>query len=105
MPNLPAITKKIVKNYNPEKIILFGSRARGDAHQDSDVDLFIIKKTRDPRIERIIKVDKLFSPRYFSLDLIIRTPQEVKKAESKNNFFIKEILNSGKILYSKAKNA
>jgi len=100
MVNLPAITNRIVNEYDPEKIVLFGSRAKGNFDEESDVDLFIIKKTNDSHIERAMKVDELFFPRDFGLDIIVRTPEEVEQSY-KNNFFIQDIFKNGKILYSK----
>ena len=97
---LDSITKKIVKNYKPEKIILFGSVAREEAKKDSDIDLFIIKKTNEKRRHRAFQVGKLFLPRDFALDVIVYTPKEVKDSYE-NNFFIREIINHGKTIYQK----
>lgn len=59
------IADKIVAEYRPEKIILFGSYAWGNPHQDSDLDFLIIKKTDDPMLKRIVDVDRLFYGGYF----------------------------------------
>ena len=91
------ITKKIVIEFKPEKIILFGSYAWGEPNQDSDIDLFIVKKTNDPN-EVAIKIDRAIFPRFFLLDLIVKTPEQIKNTK---NYFIENILNKGKILYVK----
>jgi len=96
------ITQRIVENYEPEKIILFGSVARGETNRDSDIDLFIVKKTNETRRHRGLEVGKLFLPRDFSLDVIVYTPEEVKDSYQ-NNFFIREIIDNGKIIYQKTK--
>ncbi|MFH0854810.1 MAG: nucleotidyltransferase domain-containing protein [bacterium] len=77
--------KKIVekiKPYNPEKIILFGSRAWGKPHCDSDFDLMIIKKTREKYFNRIFKTRKLLYGMNESFDIIVMTPAEIKKSRA-----------------------
>lgn len=94
------VTKKIVKEYKPEKIILFGSYAWGTPHPDSDVDLLVVKETRNPfRLSR--DIDGALFPRPFPLDLLVFTPQQMKQRESMGDFFIQDILSKGKVLYAK----
>ncbi len=70
-PDFKIITEKIVREYDPEAIVLFGSYAWGTPREESDVDLFIIKETDEPRIRRSCKIDKMFYPRDFFLDAIV----------------------------------
>ena len=94
------ITNKIVKEYKPEKIILFGSYAWGKPHKDSDVDLFIVKNTRKKRLDREREVRTLlFGNNFPPMDLIVYTPDEVKKRLEIGDLFIKDIINEGKLLY------
>jgi len=95
------ITDKIVKNFNPEKIILFGSYAWGKPLEDSDLDLLIIMESKLPPVKRIIKVSKILRPRMVSIDILVKTPEEIKKRLAIGDFFIQEILNKGKILYER----
>lgn len=97
------ITKQIVKKYKPEKIILFGSYAWGKPTEDSDVDLFIVKNSKKKRWKREYELRlKLFGNKFPPLDLLIYTPKEVqKRINMYEDFFIKEILNKGKVLYAK----
>lgn len=96
------ITKKIVKEYQPEKIILFGSCALGNANSNSDIDLLIIKKSRKERIQRERELRKLlFGNRFPPIDLLIYTPTEVSWRLSIKDFFIQDILSKGTILYEK----
>lgn len=97
------IVEKIVHAINPQKIILFGSRARGDARDDSDVDLFIIydgdESIRDVRR----KVDLLLWGRHFGVDLFVRTPYQVKlNIDDGNPFYTHHIFGEGKVLYERA---
>lgn len=101
-----------IKPYNPQKIILYGSHARGEARKDSDIDLLIIKKTRKSYFERRPEVsDLLYKEEYFlnpneyieGLDFSIYTPQEIKQAIDEDSFFFKDILKEGKVIYETSK--
>lgn len=94
------VTEKIVQNFNPEKIILFGSLARGEMRQDSDLDLFIIMPSDLRRDNRSLEISKIFSERLFSMDILVYTPEEVNMSLKRNNPFIKEILEEGRVLYA-----
>lgn len=103
--------KQIVNDlilYKPEKIILFGSYARGEQNKYSDIDLLIIKKTKKRVNDRlndclgfIYKKSKLLTDR-FELDIIpkVLTPKELEDRQE-HDFFIKEVLKEGKVLYAK----
>lgn len=92
------ITQKIVKEYQPDKIILFGSYAWGKPGPDSDVDLFIIKDTDNTR-QTARQIDGALFPRTIPLDIIVYRPQTVK--ENMDDFFIKDVVTKGKVLYEK----
>lgn len=96
------ITDQIVKNYQPEKIILFGSYAWGKPTKDSDIDLFIVKGSRKRRIDRERELSKyLFGHDFPAMDILIYTPAETKKRLSIKDPFIKDIISKGKLLYAK----
>ncbi|MEK7146791.1 MAG: nucleotidyltransferase domain-containing protein [Patescibacteria group bacterium] len=94
------VTEKIVREFQPEKIILFGSYAWGTPTQDSDVDLFIVKETLNTR-ETAREIDGSIRPRPFPIDLIVYKPESVKNALAANDFFIKDIIAKGRVLYAK----
>jgi predicted nucleotidyltransferase len=98
----PAI-QKIVSKLNPEKIILFGSYAYGTPNQHSDVDLLVIMKTRASLKDRSWAVSRLLLPRPFPVDILVKTPKEVEKALEGGDFFIKEIMKRGKVMYARSK--
>jgi predicted nucleotidyltransferase len=101
---LPKAVKKIVRELNPEKIILFGSYAHGKPTPDSDVDLLVIMETEDDAKGRYRAVSKQLYPRQFPVDIIVKTPQEVDEALRggvDNGFFIREIIKKGKVLYDR----
>lgn len=86
-----------IKPYNPEKIILFGSYARGEVNKYSDVDLIVIKTTNEAWSERLKRV-RLLLRTTTPVDVFVFTPQEFDKAK-KNNPLIHEISKHGKIVY------
>lgn len=99
---IQAVVDKIVREYQPEKIILFGSWAWGKPHQDSDLDFFVIKKTHKPRLERECELHGILISRNMPVDLLVYTPDEVKKSINDNhNLFIEDIVRNGKVLYTK----
>ncbi|MBI2332477.1 MAG: nucleotidyltransferase domain-containing protein [Chloroflexi bacterium] len=98
----PAI-QKIVSELSPEKVILFGSYAYGTPNPHSDVDLLVIMKTRASLKDRSWAVSRLLIPRPFPVDILVKTPKEVSEALASGDFFLKEILTRGKVLYERNK--
>lgn len=98
---LPLAVKRIAETLHPEKIILFGSYAYGNPTPDSDVDLLVVMKGDEPEIERYLAVSRLLRPRSFAVDILVKTPQEIKTAIRKGDFFIEEIATQGKVLYER----
>jgi len=95
------IKNQIVKNYKPEKIILFGSFAYGKPNKNSDLDLLIIKNTKSSRVKRIkdvlMKVDS-----DLPLEPLVYTPKELAcRIKLGGDFFIEEVIRKGKIIYEK----
>jgi predicted nucleotidyltransferase len=98
----PAI-QKVVDELKPEKIVLFGSYAYGVPNPHSDVDLLVILKTKAPLKERSWKVSRLLLPRPFPVDILVKTPKEIREALKSGDFFLKEILTRGRVLYERNK--
>jgi uncharacterized protein len=98
----PAI-EKIVQALKPEKIVLFGSYAYGTPNPHSDVDLLVVMKTKASLKDRSWAVSRLLLPRPFPVDILVKTPKEVEKALQNGDFFLKEILTRGKVLYDRSK--
>ncbi len=91
----------MVRVGNPEKIILFGSRARGKAHQDSDYDLLVIEKSGQPRYKRASRYRRALKGLRFSKDIIVWTPVEVERWKNVPNAFITTVLKEGIVLYER----
>src|SRR3989338_7844404 len=100
---IKAITEQIVKKYKPEKIILYGSAARGDFKKDSDIDMLIIKKSHKSRPERATYVYRLIwgLDRTLPFEPLVFTPQELERQLKLGDPFFLTILKEGKILHSK----
>lgn len=98
--------KKIVNNlkkYKPEKVILFGSYAWGKPKKDSDIDLLVVKNTRQKPYKRIPEVRRYLYGINYPFDILVLTPGEVAKRLKMKDFFIEEIMNKGKVLYEAKK--
>lgn len=96
------VVEKIKTEYQPEKIILYGSYAYGKPTRDSDIDLFIIKDTGKDGIQRFVEVKRLiYEPeRRISISPLVYTPKEVSERLELGDDFIEEVLTKGEVLYA-----
>jgi len=96
------IVEQLVRLYKPDKVILFGSLAQGQIHQDSDIDLFIIKSdVPEMGVDRIRQLDGLIKYR-LATDFIVYKPDELDRRLQMGDPFVKNILDNGKVLYETA---
>ena len=93
---------KALKPYQPEKVILFGSAAKGSMKKGSDIDLLAIKKTKKRRVERILEVSRYLENNSWPIDILVYTPDEFRQAQDDNLMFIEEVINHGKVIYEKS---
>ena len=93
------IANKIAREFNPKKIILFGSYAWGKPTKDSDVDLFIIQETKQSTREVAREIDGSLWGRTFPIDIIVYNPENVENGLKNKDFFIEDVINKGTILY------
>jgi predicted nucleotidyltransferase len=96
---LEHVTKTIVERFRPKRIMVFGSHARGDARPDSDLDLFIEMDTSRRPPERAIEVSEVFGLRSWPMDIVVYTPEEVRRLRSLNGTLLSVIEKEGKVLY------
>jgi len=110
--NLPELTpelvqqivERIVRAVDPEKIVLFGSRARGTHRPDSDIDLLVIeKKPAEPRSQRSVPINSALSDLRLGVDkeVIVRTPEEIAEWAGASLAIETTALREGKVLYEK----
>jgi predicted nucleotidyltransferase len=96
---IESITVQIVKKYKPDKIILFGSAAKGRATVDSDADFLIIKKnTPYYGADRIRELSRLID-RKIAVDFLVYRTDELEKRLSMGDPFLRRIIKDGKVLY------
>src|SRR5437660_3224321 len=88
--------RQIGEQFQPDKIILFGSYAYGTPHAESDVDLLVIMPAYDV-IAQAIRISGAFE-RLFSHSIIVRTPKQIERGLKQNNWFLLEITAKGKVL-------
>ena len=95
------IVDTIVEEYRPERIVLFGSYAYGNADSESDIDLLIIKHTSGRFIDRWTEIRRILSDpnRMISVEPLVLTPEEVSDRLARGDQFIQEIVNNGETLY------
>ncbi len=92
------LCRQIVENFQPEKIILFGSYAYGKPTEDSDVDLLVVMPYEGNELEQMAKVRRRIKS-VFPLDVFVKTSAQVKERYEMDDYFIKEIIEKGKVLY------
>ena len=95
------ITRTIVANLNPRRIVLFGSHARGTPNVESDIDLFIEMESTETAPERSIRVSRLFGMRPWSMDVVVYTPDEVRRLRGIHGTLLSIIDAEGKVLYER----
>ena len=88
----------VVRQFRPRKVILFGSYAYGTPDEDSDVDLMVIMPYRGSSAQVATRM-RLACPREFSMDLIVRSPQEVRRRIKMGDTFMAEIVSKGIVLH------
>ncbi len=94
------VAAHIAERFHPDKIILFGSYAYGEPDEDSDVDLLVVMPARNEIDQSVRILNAIDVP--FALDLIVRTPKNLKWRLEEGDWFLREVVGQGKVLYEKA---
>lgn len=94
------VINRIIRRYRPKKIIVFGSYARGDVHQGSDLDLIIIKNTKQKFLRRMDAVLDLCDGE-IAVEPLIYTEAEFKKMLEQRNDFLETVVSEGKVVYER----
>jgi predicted nucleotidyltransferase len=98
---IASVVATIKDGYRPERIILFGSRIWGDPRADSDLDVLVIKDSLEAEAERIRQVSRLVRPRPLPLDILVKTPTEVRERLAAGDHFLADILRRGRVAYER----
>ncbi len=99
---LAEVVQRITSVGTPLKIVLFGSRARGDAKSDSDLDLLIVEESDLPRYKRAPRYYRAMAGVFPAKDITVWTVAEIQEWSAVPNAFITTILNEGKVLYERS---
>lgn len=94
-----SLVDKIVKHIEPEKVIVFGSYAKGTATAKSDLDFFVIKETHLPMGERDKDIRFVLTELLVSIDVHVYTPEEVDEFGQEEYSFVHSVIKTGKVLY------
>jgi uncharacterized protein len=96
------IVDKIVRTVRPRQVILFGSHARGQATEASDLDLFVVQDGGVPNRQVRREIERLLWGRLFGVDLIVREPEDVaRNLADRNPFYTHHIFGEGQVLYER----
>lgn len=96
------VVEKIVRAIEPQRIILFGSRSRGQETESSDLDLLVIQDSGRSNRQVRREIELLLWGRRFAVDLIVATPEQVDRNVADGNpFYTRHILAEGKVLYDR----
>lgn len=98
MDRILSVSDCIAQEFQPERIILFGSYAYGTPSEDSDVDLLVILPFKDKPVRKALEILQKTNPK-IPLDLLVRTPEQVRKRLDNQDWFMREIMEKGRMLY------
>jgi len=98
MNEIQEFGRRIGREFGAQRVILFGSYARGVVSEDSDVDLLIIGPFEGRSVDKSVEIRLKLRPQ-FPVDLIVRTPEKVRNRLEMGDNFMREILDEGKVLY------
>jgi predicted nucleotidyltransferase len=98
------VVRRIAERFKPEKIILFGSHAYGDPKPWSDVDLLVVMETAKTEREQSLEIARFLDDRTFKIDVIVRTPDTLKYRLENRDYFLREIVSKGKVVYEHSDN-
>lgn len=94
-------TKRLVKKFHPQQVILFGSQAKGTADDRSDVDLLVVASFNGKRRKVLVEMDRELKGLGFSRDIILLTPEEFERDREIPGTIARPASQEGKILYER----
>ena len=92
------VVRQIVEKFQPHKIILFGSYARGDFRAESDVDFLVVMDTPLKEVRQAIKICQNIEYE-FGMDVLVKTPKVLAERITLGDSFLREIVRDGKVMY------
>jgi len=98
MNQIEEFGRRVGREFGAERVILFGSYAKGSAGPDSDVDILVIGPFEGRSVDRSVEIRLKLRPD-FPMDLLVRTPEKVRERVEMGDAFMREILDRGVVLY------
>jgi uncharacterized protein len=95
------VVRRIAEAIGPEQIILFGSRAMGNARSDSDIDLVVVYSGQKNKRDLKLEIHRLFEHPDFSMDLFVLRPEEIQRQKHIANSLAREISEKGVVVYGR----
>ena len=100
MDQVEALSREIAREFDPERIILFGSHAYGTAQEYSDIDLLVIMPFEGSGFDKSLEILDRVDPR-FAIDLILRRPDDTERRYREFDPLIRDALDRGRVLYER----
>jgi predicted nucleotidyltransferase len=98
---LPEIVARLVRQFQPERIILFGSQARGDARPDSDIDLLVVLSHVEHKRESMIAMLSALRDLLIPVDVIVTTPEVIARRGQLIGSVLRPALREGRVVYER----
>mgnify|MGYP002641044628 FL=1 len=92
------VVRQIAEKFHPQKIILFGSYARGNPRPESDVDILVVMDTELKESQQSLQIRRYLNL-FFGLDIILYTPKRLEERIAMGDYFVQDILEEGKVMY------
>ena len=100
-PLLDEMTSRIVREFSPLKVILFGSRARRKSHRWSDVDLLVVMPDGSDRRAIAVEIRRQLADLPVSKDIVVTTPDEISRRGNLVGTVLREALRDGEVLHER----
>jgi predicted nucleotidyltransferase len=98
MNEIERFGREIGSQFGAEKVLLFGSHARGSEQNDSDVDLLVVLAHKGRSVDNSVEIRMKLRPK-FPVDILVRSPEKVRQRLDMGDDFMRQILDNGKVLY------
>jgi len=99
--DIKRVCAQIAREFRPQRISLFGSYAYGEPTPDSDVDLLVVMPLEGRAMDKAVEISRRLEHR-FPIDLLVRSPEELRQRLAWNDFFLREATEKGVVMYDAA---
>jgi len=101
-PQVEQMVRRIVERFDPDCVILFGSRARGTARSDSDVDLLVVLHVEGSVRQKAVEIGVALADRTVPLDLIVVTPEQLEAGRDRLGSILRAAVREGRVVHERA---